>query len=201
MKINPKPLTLGLTLILLISSCKVISRSEDPQIEQVPGAFKFTEGRTSYPDLYRRALEHLGDSQFEQAGDVYQDLIAAEPENPNGYIGLGTSLSLQGRYEDAEEAYQEALRISPGSVEALIGMGSVSASTGDFSAASEYYTQALDHDPDHPNAHWGLALALHSMGKGEEAMRHLGKILELTPDSVLARQAADLMDAIRLEGK
>jgi hypothetical protein len=46
-----------------------------------------------------------------------------------------------------------------------------------------------------------LALALHSMGKGEEAMRHLGKILELTPDSVLARQAADLMDAIRLEGK
>ena len=114
----------------------------------------------------------------------------------DGYIGLGTSLFLQGRIDEAEGAYATALGIKPRSAEALIGLGSVHYSREEYSNAVNYYRSAVLIESRNVNALWGLAISQNELGLGEEALAPLQKIRELVPDSSLAEKAEAMMNAI-----
>ena len=126
-----------------------------------------------------------------EAEAIFQELVELEPDNSNGYIGLGTSLSLGGKLESAVDAYQTALKLSPNSTDALIGLGSAFLMMADYSKAEDCYTQALIFVPGNPNAHWGLALALDYQGRVAEAKEHLEWILENEPNSSLSDYARE----------
>ena len=191
---------LAMVLALLLAACGPVSGSREEEIEGVPGAFTFSEGKTAYRHLYRRAIEHLEQNEYRAAEAVYRELIEQEPGNANGYVGLGTALGLQERFREAETAYMQALRISPDSVAARIGLGSAYSGLDDLVRATEQYARALELDPDNLQAHWGLAVTFNRLGQTEESLEHLARIVELAPGTGLALDAQNLMREIRPGG-
>jgi len=58
---------------------------------------------------------------------------------------------------------------------------------------------ALKIDPNFINAHYGLAGAYLNQNKIEEALVELEKVIELAPDSQMAKNAQELMQKIAQE--
>lgn len=189
-----------LAAALGLAACS-LTGAPDAEIEGAPGEYVFTEGETAYPGLYRQAARHLATGEYDEAEALYRDLIDKEPQNSNGYIGLATSLHLQGNYEAAQAAYEQALQISPKSVAALVGLGSALSAQGEYAAAEQHYAAALELNPADPNAHWGMALALQRQGRLEEVREHLERVIELSPGTSLAESASEMLQALDVGGE
>jgi tetratricopeptide (TPR) repeat protein len=191
---------IGLTiLLLLITSCSLAQHAPKLEPEALEGAYRFNARESSYPELYRRALERMNAQDFAAAEAVYVDLIEKEPRNPSGFIGLAASLIAQGRHQEAITAYNSALELSPDFVEALIGLGSAYSLMQDYERADEYYARAVALEPQNPNAHWGLALLLKSRGESEEAVAHLETVVEFAAGTRLAQDAQHEIDEMLAE--
>src|SRR4029077_6630357 len=61
------------------------------------------------------ALAHLYlvSGRFEQATTIYTGLISADPDNADGYIGLGQALDGEQRAADAERALRQGINAEP----------------------------------------------------------------------------------------
>lgn len=189
-----------LLVVFLLSGCQGEARFNNSELENVPGAYAYSEGESKYVNLYQRAAQHLGSNEFADAEEVYRELIQLEPENFNGYIGLGSSLFFQDQYEDAREAYQMAFDLNPNSVQAIIGIGSAYSASGQYELAVDAYRTAIDIDPDEVNAHWGLAIVMDKEGYSkDEIIVHLEKIIKIDPKSALAVEARDWIDRLNSE--
>jgi tetratricopeptide (TPR) repeat protein len=192
------PFTIGLIITVLLPSCGLLDvQTARREVESLPGAVLLPEESTSLPGMFELALGHLSRHDFEQAEEVYREIIAVEPEKPAGYVGLGSSLLYQDRLQEAGQAYERALSLSPDSILARIGLGSVALMRDDYATAERFYAQALEIDRNLADAHWGMALALDRLGRGQEALLHLVRFLALAPDSQLAEDARNLMTEIR----
>lgn len=198
-----RAVAIGLLLgaLLISSGCRFALGQSGAELENVPGAYTFSQGSTDYPHLYQQAVEYLEKNEYSQAEAVYREIIEKEPEAINGYIGLGTSLTLQGRHEEAREAYEAALVMAPDSLEALVGLAAAYVGQGLYPQAAETYRQALALDPQDANAHYGLAAVLVALGKIEEAIEHYEKVVELAPNSNMAAEAGKQIDEMRKGGE
>lgn len=190
-----------LSILLLSSGCQIPLSRAGRELENVPMAFTYSKGSTDYPHLYQQAIEHLEKNEYSQAEAIYRDLIEKEPAKVNGYIGLGTSLNLQGRPEEAREAYEDALAIAPDSVQALIGLAAAYVRQGLYPQAEETYRRVLALDPQEVNAHYGLATVLVQLGQLEEAIEHYETVIKLAPKSGLAAEASKQIEAMGRGGE
>ena len=172
-----------------VIACSSLRPSKSQEIEGLPGGFKYSEGTSSVTEMHQVAADHLSHSEFAEAEAVYRQIIEIEPDNHNGYVGLGSSLFYQNKLTEAQDAYSKALELSPESAMALIGLGSVAHRNENYEAAIDYYSQALETNDQLADAHWGLAIALEDAGRIEEAIEHFNQVLQLAPDSQIAEYA------------
>jgi Flp pilus assembly protein TadD len=149
--------------------------------------------------LYQEAKALLEKGEIAQAERVYRRIIAAEPKNAGGYVGLGTCLITQGDLAEAERAYNRALEFEPNSGMAITGLGSVAYRQGDFKLAVSFYQRVLASGAYLAEAHWGLALAYDALNDSEQALHHYESFLERAPNSNLAGQARANMEKLRAE--
>jgi len=160
----------------------------------LPGGYSYSDGATNYPMLYKKAAQYLNSNNYVQAEEIYRDLIEKEPENSNGYIGLGASLIYQEKFDKAIAAYSHALELNANSTEALVGLGSTFSKIGDYQTALENYLKALDLNPNDINAHLGAAIAMQNLGfENDLIIQHLEKIIDIDPSSDVATRAENLM--------
>lgn len=179
-----------ISLIIILASCSIFNWSENKSIVNLPGGYSFAEGVTDYPLLYQKALRYLSKNDYVRAEETYRDLIEKEPENSNGYIGLGASLIYQERYHEAITAYLQALDLNENATQAMVGLGSTYSKLEDYQSALEYYAKAIELDGDEINAEMGMAIAKANLGyQKEEIIKHLERIIEINPSSQLAEQA------------
>jgi tetratricopeptide (TPR) repeat protein len=87
------------------------------------------------------------------AAALYERAIALAPEDPTGYIYLGTMRWRRGRLDDAVRALRRAVTCTDGPLdEAWCNLGLVLRSRGDYLEALECFRAALALDPDYPAA-------------------------------------------------
>jgi len=187
---------LGLFASPALPSCGAVAPIEQSDIEEVPGPFAFSGGRTLHPDLFTKAGHYLSTGQPEEAEATYRELIEIEPSNENAHVGLGSSLFLQERFDEAMAAYMEATHLAPESVEATIGQATVARVTGDLENSLNLYSKAVDLDESNADAHWGKAITLAALGRTQPAIAHLERVLELVPETALADQARAKIDEL-----
>ena len=84
-----------LAFLLILSACNVNKSPGKDDVDNLPGGYSYSEGFTNYSFQYQQAAQHLNANDYVQAEEIYRDLIEKEPENFNGYIGLGSSLIFQ----------------------------------------------------------------------------------------------------------
>lgn len=135
------------------------------------------------------------DRAIEQFKEVAENLLYATPHYPLSNLGL--AYYNKGEYNTATKYYKEALDLAPRFVNALQGLGRVYIAMGKSSAAVATLEFGIKNYPQYALLYFDLAKAYvlaHDYGKAFDAYR---KVVELVPDTALARQA--LIEAQKIQ--
>lgn len=101
----------------------------------------------------------LGKEQIEQRVAALAERLKAQPDDAEGWLMLGRSYTVLGRYRDGATALRRANELQPGNPNILADLADLAAMAQGKRLAGEparLVQQALDADPRHPKA---LALA------------------------------------------
>jgi cytochrome c-type biogenesis protein CcmH len=126
--------------------------------------------------------------------------LKREPNDVEGWVMLGRSLVMLGRYPLAVDAYSQAYDLTRGeNVSALTGLAEALVLTDEASLsgrAGELIESALVKSPREPRALWYGSLAALSAGKLDVARERMQALLDQNPPdsvrSVLEAQIADI---------
>jgi len=127
--------------------------------------------------------------EYGLAIEKFEDAIAAYPDCPEAYFGLGICYEEQGENKTARVYYEKALDIDPSYVEAWNHIGHLYKEEGKLELAIDSYKQALKYDPDDIVASSNLEEALYESEKRYPKHRRPG----------LQGMADEIIDMLRKE--
>lgn len=120
---------------------------------------------------------------LEQAAESFQQVIAAKPDDPEGYYNLGT-LSLQRNdFKQARQYLQQTLKLRPNYPEAWNNLGMMAAQEGHPDEAIQNLQQSLLLRPTFAIALLNLGNVYRRQGAFEKAQDCLNRALEIEPDN------------------
>lgn len=129
-----------------------------------------------------------------------EERLKREPNDAEGWVMLGRSFVMLGRYPRAVDAYQQAYDLTKGeNLSALTGLAEALVLTDEASLngrAGELIESALAKSPTEPRALWYGSLAALSAGKLDVARDRMQALLDQNPPesvrSVLQAQIAEI---------
>lgn len=153
--------------------------NDDPQVQAVCGHSLLAIGRMKAEGLaiVRRAFK-------------------ANPNNVVVLVVAGICNMLAGDLDEAETCYRRAYDLSPGALEAyesLAGVGFSRFFKRDYEGAVHWLEQSRSTLVDWPPTYWMLVAAYAHLGRPTEAAATLARLLEIAPNTSLAR-----LDAIAM---
>lgn len=151
------------------------------------------------------ARHNLTEAQIIGRVTALAERLRAEPGNAEGWVMLGRSYTMLGRYRDATLALRRAVDIVPRNPSLLADLADVTAMAQGKRLAGEparLVQQALDVDPRHPKA-LSLAGSIAFEARDYAAARGYWERLAavVPPESDMARSVrGSIAEALRLEG-
>src|SRR5437763_875880 len=119
----------------------------------------------------QHALRQHQAGRFQQAEQLYRQILSREPNHPNALYLLGV-LALQTNHaEAAEELLRRSIAINPRFPEGHYGLGAALQQKGRYDEAIACYDRALTLNPQSPDAHWHRATAFLLYGNFKPAWR------------------------------
>jgi Flp pilus assembly protein TadD/peroxiredoxin len=119
---------------------------------------------------------------LDEAAASFQQVIAAKPDDPEGYYNLGT-LSLQRHdFPQARGYLEQTLKLRPNYPEAWNNLGMMAAQEGDAEEAIQNFRQSLLLRPGYATALLNLGNVYRRQGDFEKAQEYLTHALEIQPD-------------------
>ena len=180
----------GLALLLTMNGCGTLMSSgtgaRTPGLNVAEAALEGGAGQIALqvsdgvlresPDNVR-ALEIKGDAltllgDYDQAGAIFQALLAKDPNSVRAGIGLGR-VKLAKNPAAAELLFQQVLQHDPKNITALNNLGIARDLQGHHAQAQPAYHQALAINPDLESAQVNLALSMAMSGQGPAAIKLL----------------------------
>src|SRR5580765_3183395 len=126
------------------------------------------------------ALAHLYlvSGRDEQAAALYRELVRADPENADGYIGLGEALEGGQHHDDAERAFRQAVEAEPTYWYAQTALGNFLFRQGRSAAAAAAFERSLAIEPSR-SAYSNLGTVYYFLGRYPNAVRMFTRGTEL----------------------
>ncbi|MDQ2834840.1 MAG: FG-GAP-like repeat-containing protein [Acidobacteriota bacterium] len=118
---------------------------------------------------------------LEQAAESFQQVIAAKPNDPEGYYNLGTLNLRRNDFAQARQYLQQTLKLRPNYPEAWNNLGMMAAQQGRPDDAIQNFQQALAFRPNYAVALLNLGNVYRRQGALEKAQDSLNRALELEP--------------------
>ena len=142
---------------------------------------------TLYKDLFGRNDFTYGVAMFqhgylEQAAESFQQVIAAKPDDPEGYYNLGTLNLRRNDLPQARKYLETTVKLRPNYPEAWNNLGMIAAQQGQPNEAIQNFQQSLLLRPGYAIALLNLGNVYRRQGSFENALQCLGRALELQPD-------------------
>ncbi len=137
-------------------------------------------------DILQRARSVHSAGDLAGAAAIYEQLIAAAPARPEGYVNLGRLKQDQDDLDGAAALYRQAIAAAPDSALAHLNLGVILVRHGDESAAAAAFKQALQLDPALAPAHFNLAGVYQREGRLNEALSQLDALLTDNPGDLSA---------------
>jgi len=128
------------------------------------------------------AVKHHTAGDLAQAESIYNQILEADPNQPQALHLLGVIAHQRGQNEKAVELIEKALTINPDFAEAYSNLGNAFKELAQRDRAMSSYYSALKINPDLVNAHYNLGTVFQELGQLEEAVSSYGKALALKPD-------------------
>lgn len=113
---------------------------------------------------------------------AWQEVVEANPEDPQGHYNLAVALDEVERTEEAIYEYQETIRLDPNYFPALYNLGNYLVHSGEFDEAIEMFNRAILVDGDYAAAHFMLGVAYFESGRFDDAVAATQQGLEIDPD-------------------
>ena len=129
------------------------------------------------------ALQHHQAGRLAQAEQLYRQILARQPANPDALHFLGVLAHQVGRNEEAIELIESAHRNGRAHAHSLNSLGMAYLGAGRPKEAKRCLTKALALKADYAEAHSNLGAALKALGQMKEAEASYRRALALMPDS------------------
>jgi protein O-GlcNAc transferase len=137
---------------------------------------------TATDALLRQALEHHQAGRLNDAAELYQRILATEPEHADSLNLIGVIANQAGRPELALDYIGKAIRIQDDNAVYHSNLGQALLALGRLDEAIASFRRALGLEPKLAEAYANLAVALRHQGKISDAIALLRRALELKPD-------------------
>jgi tetratricopeptide (TPR) repeat protein len=141
-------------------------------------------------DVYRKfdqALELEAKGRYTEAIALWDELLAADPDNPRALNNRGAALANAGRLEEAIRTYHRALELNPILFPAQKNLVRSLIAAGRIDEAIPRLQSLLEGHAEEADLHNMLGRALAMTRQFQEAAAEFGKAVELKPDFVEAR--------------
>jgi tetratricopeptide (TPR) repeat protein len=133
-------------------------------------------------DLLTTAIEMHQAGQFDRAAQLYQQILAFEPENADALHMLGVLRHQCGEHDQAVVLISNAVVLCPSVSAFHANLAEAHRAVGQFERAAAWCRTALRLCPEYPEAHCNLGLALQGQGRHAEACVHFRRALQLHPE-------------------
>lgn len=128
-----------------------------------------------------KAQQFLRDENWQDALEVFQSVLAEEPNSVEALMGLGHAFYHLQRYEEARQALESSLQLLPNDAEAYFLLGSTYYIQKNWYAAMTHYHQAVLLKPSMPEYRLRLYAALQMLDEPELALVELQAAYQLNP--------------------
>nr|WP_257030974.1 FG-GAP-like repeat-containing protein [Edaphobacter lichenicola] len=120
---------------------------------------------------------------LEQAAESFKQVIAAKPDDPEGYYNLGTLSLRRNDFKQARQYLQQTLKLRPNYPEAWNNLGMMAAQEGHPDEAIQNFQQSLLLRPTYAIALLNLGNVYRRQGAVEKAQNCLNRAIEIEPDN------------------
>jgi len=149
---------------------------------------QFADAQSSKPgsgdaamQLLQSGVEAIHQGKTADAESFFRQAIAASPELPDAYLGLGMSELREGKINDAEHALSKALELNPKMPGAHMFLGIAQYQLHNPDAATDSLKQELDVQPDNVEVLTWLGIVEIGAGHPDQAVWPLDRAAALDP--------------------
>jgi tetratricopeptide (TPR) repeat protein len=150
-------------------------------------------------DDLSEAVRHHEQGRLDQAAQLYRQVLAHNPNQPDALHLLGVVALQQGNARKAIERISQAIVLNPTAAPYFCNLAEACRLAGQFDRAIASCRIALRLQADYAEAHNNLGMALLSQGNAEEAAEQFRAALRLRPDAALFHN--NLGNALRQRGE
>lgn len=130
------------------------------------------------------AFQHHQAGQFQQAEQIYRQVLAIDPNNVDALHLLGLIALHVGDHTAAVAYIGRAIALDGTKAPFHSNLGNVLKAQGKLDEAALAYHHALELQPDYVPAHYNLGIVYQDQGKLDVAVSRFRRALELNPDHV-----------------
>jgi len=130
--------------------------------------------------LIHKGMDRVRQKQFQEAMEIFDSVLAANPRLPEAWNNKGVALFHLGNIEEALQCYNESLAQSPENLEALRNKGFVLRIAQRLEEALQCYDSVLKTEGEALDFE-ATATVLVGLGRLEEALQCLFKAVEMQP--------------------
>jgi len=132
------------------------------------------------------AHQHYQAARWREAGHVYRQILAQDPNQPDVLHLLGLISIQSGDAGAGIELIRQAIRINPQSVQYLNNLGIALTNSGQPEEAITVLSRSIQLKTDEAESHYNLANALQLNGQSDEAIAGYRRAIQLRSDHPLA---------------
>jgi tetratricopeptide (TPR) repeat protein len=133
-------------------------------------------------NLLAQGVEHEQAGRFQEALDIYLQVLRARPAAEGVYTLVGNAQVGLGRFEEALASYRRAARHDGQDAAARYGAGNALYNLRRFAEAAEEYRAASRLRPDLPDAYANLSSAVYNLDRYAEAVAAAREAVRVKPD-------------------
>jgi Flp pilus assembly protein TadD len=118
------------------------------------------------------------------AGPVFQQVVAADPDDVQALMNLGALAVQAGDAATAVRHLTRALELEPDSAQSMVTLASACVMQGRIDDGLRWYREATEADPHNHLAWYGMGLLRFNAGALRESVQDLTRVTELNPEYV-----------------
>jgi predicted TPR repeat methyltransferase len=139
------------------------------------------EAEINIEQSLRVALGHHQAGRLKDAGEIYRQILAANPQQCDALRLMGMIARQEGRAEEAVGWIRRSVASDPNRAEGHHNLGDALRSAGKRDEAIGEYRKAIALQPGWAEAYGALGEALREQGKLEEALEAFRKVVQINP--------------------
>ncbi len=134
--------------------------------------------------LFEKAGAAIDQKHYDEAVDLLQKLVAADPKDFQAWTQLASIHILQKKHAEAENENLRAIDLHPGYFYALLNLGRSEIAQQKYDIAVEVLTRAVKARPESADANYFLGESYLQLKKGSLAVGYLNEAIRLDPQGM-----------------